>query len=310
MKFLLYTTSRGKVGNIELSRPVVWLPALLLFTSLLLAATWLGARYGSVQSPKMQSGGEGVTQWELALAEQRQELVQARKQAGDQLNALAARLGRMQAQVLRIEALGRHLTEVASLEQGEFDFDRLPARGGPFEPLAGDVLTHLDFVRVLDELSLQMNDRARQLNLLERVVAQRDLVKSVLPAGRPISRGWLSSRYGMRNDPFTGKRVMHKGLDYAGKMNTDIVATAAGVVTWASKRYGYGQLVEINHGDGYSTRYGHCDKILVKVGDRVEPGHKIALMGSSGRSTGPHVHYEVLKDGKQTDPLKYASASR
>lgn len=310
MKFLLYTTNHGRVGSIQLKRPLYWLPVSLLLTGVLLAAVWSGAHYDNSQTHQAGSGGEGVAQWELALAEQRQELVQARKQAKDQLNALTARLGRLQAQVLRIEALGQHLAEVASLEEGEFDFNQPPAQGGPSEPAVDNALTYPDFIRTLDELTLQIDDRARQLGLLETVVSQRDLGKSVLPAGRPIAKGWLSSYYGMRSDPFTGKRAMHKGVDYAGKMNSTIVATAAGVVTWASKRYGYGQLVEVNHGNGYATRYGHCDKILVKVGDRVEPGQEIALMGSSGRSTGPHVHYEVLKNGKQIDPLKYARASR
>jgi murein DD-endopeptidase MepM/ murein hydrolase activator NlpD len=103
---------------------------------------------------------------------------------------------------------------------------------------------------------------------------------------------------------------MHKGVDFAGKLGSDVFATAEGVVTWAGKRYGYGQLVEVNHGNGYSTRYGHCQEILVAVGDRVAPRQKIALMGSSGRSTGPHVHYEVLKNGRQVDPTRYVRASR
>lgn len=310
MKFLLYTTNHGRVGSVQLNRPLYWLSVLFVLTGLLLAAAWFGAHYVGLQTSAAGSGGGGVAPWELALAEQRQELKQARKQAKDQLNALTARLGRLQAQVLRIEALGQHLAEVASLEQGEFDFNQPPAQGGPSEPAVDNSLNYPDFMRALDELTQQIDDRARQLGLLETVVAQRDLGKSVLPAGRPIAKGWLSSRYGMRSDPFTGKRAMHKGIDYAGKMSSGIVATAAGVVTWASKRYGYGQLVEINHGNGYATRYGHCDKILVKVGDRVSPGQEIALMGSSGRSTGPHVHYEVLKDGRQIDPLKYARASR
>ncbi len=103
---------------------------------------------------------------------------------------------------------------------------------------------------------------------------------------------------------------MHKGIDFAGEMGSDVVATAAGVVTWAGKRYGYGQLVEINHGNGLSTRYGHCKEILVKVGDKVERSETIELMGSSGRSTGPHVHYEVLRDGRQINPTKFVQASR
>jgi len=249
-------------------------------------------------------------QWKVALAEQKQELAQARDEAQNHLNALAVRLGQMQAQMLRIEALGQRVTEVAKLSKSEFDFDQIPAQGGPAEPLETEQLSSADFIKALDELALQIDDRARQLELLEQVVSERELTDSVSPSGRPINGGWLSSYYGMRTDPFHGRREMHKGVDFAGKMGDDVVATAAGVVTWAGKRYGYGQLVEINHGNGYSTRYGHCQEILVKLGDKVEQGQAIALMGSSGRSTGPHVHYEVLQDGRQVNPAKYVRASR
>jgi murein DD-endopeptidase MepM/ murein hydrolase activator NlpD len=131
-----------------------------------------------------------------------------------------------------------------------------------------------------------------------------------VPAGRPITSGWLSSYFGIRTDPFTGKKERHKGLDFAGKLGSDVVAVASGVVTWAGRRYGYGNLVEINHGNGYSTRYGHNDKITVKVGDAVKKGQIIAKMGSTGRSTGPHVHFEVLHKGKQVDPMSYIKTAR
>ncbi len=311
MKFLLYTTTSGSAGSIQLSRPGVWIPALLALLTLLLGAAGLGYRL-ALLGPQLGSGRdtEEEPHWAAALQEQRQELAQARDAARNHLDALALRLGQMQAQMLRVEALGQRLTETANLDASEFDFDQLPARGGPAESLSGEQLSALDFIQVLDELALQIDDRARQLELLEQVVAERELKQAVSPAGRPIKKGWLSSYYGMRNDPFNGRREMHKGVDFAGKMGDDIVATAAGVVSWAGKRYGYGQLVEIAHGNGYSTRYGHCREILVKPGERVEPGQAIALMGSSGRSTGPHVHYEVLKDGRQLNPTKFVRAGR
>jgi murein DD-endopeptidase MepM/ murein hydrolase activator NlpD len=130
------------------------------------------------------------------------------------------------------------------------------------------------------------------------------------PAGRPVRKGWLSSYFGKRTDPFNGRQEMHKGLDFAGQMGSEVLATAAGVVSWAGKRYGYGQLIEINHGNGISTRYAHCERILVKVGETVKQGETIGLMGSSGRSTGPHVHYEVLKDGHQVNPTQYVRLGR
>ena len=138
----------------------------------------------------------------------------------------------------------------------------------------------------------------------------RNLQAEVIPAGRPITRGWLSSYYGMRTDPFSGRRAHHSGIDFAGKMGSDVVTVAAGVVTYSGRRSGYGNLVEINHGKGYVTRYGHNSELLVEVGETVKKGQIIAKMGSSGRSTGPHVHFEVLVNGRAVDPKKYILASK
>ena len=311
MKFLLYTTTYGKSGSIQLNRPGFWVPALVGVCGLLAGAGALGFRLASPAAPLAAHDPAGnEVHWQVALEEQKRELTQARDAAQDQLNALAVRLGQMQAQMLRVEALGQRLARQAKLDKSEFDFDQLPARGGPAEPLAEEQMNGVDFMRTLDDLALQIDDRARQLEVLEQVVSRRQLKHAVSPAGRPISKGWLSSYFGKRTDPFNGRREMHKGVDFAGQMGSGILATAAGVVTWAGKRYGYGNLVEINHGNGLSTRYGHCQDILVKVGDKVAQGQEIALMGSTGRSTGPHVHYEVLKNGRQINPAKYVRAAR
>ena len=310
MKFLLYTTKYGKSGSIQLNRPAVWVPAVLLVCAMLTGTAWFGSLFADHQPKVVVQENPADVHWQVALEEQKRELAHARGAAENQLNALAVRLGQMQAQVLRMEALGQRLTEVASLSKSEFDFDQLPARGGPTEAGDGETLGAIDFMQALDDLALQLDDRARQLEVLDRVVSRRQFKQAVSPHGRPITKGWLSSYYGKRADPFHGRQQMHKGVDFAGQMGADIVATGAGVVTWAGKRYGYGQLVEINHGNGLSTRYGHCQEILVQVGERIEQGQRIALMGSSGRSTGPHVHYEVLKNGNQVNPTKYVQTRR
>ena len=310
MKFLLYTTTHGKSGSIQLNRPGFVIPLVLSAAALLSGVASLGYLAAKASAPATLTRQGGDLHWQAALEEQKQELEQARDEAANQLNALAVRLGQMQAQMLRVEALGERVTEVANLSKSEFDFDQLPARGGPAEPVEGEQMGTVDFIQALDELASQIDDRARQFEVMEQLVSQRDLTQSVSPAGRPIVKGWLSSYYGKRTDPFNGRQAMHKGIDFAGKLGSDVVATASGVVTWAGKRYGYGQLVEINHGNGISTRYGHCQDILVKVGDRVEQGQKVALMGSSGRSTGPHVHYEVLANGRQVNPAKYVRTVR
>jgi murein DD-endopeptidase MepM/ murein hydrolase activator NlpD len=310
MNFLLYTTTYGRSGSIQLSRPAFWVPAVLVLSALIGAVGTLGYYLGGSEvSVARQPGGEGA-HWLFALNEQKQDLAQVRDEAQNHLNALAVRMGQMQAQMLRLEALGQRVAQKSKLDEFEFDFDQLPAQGGPADTADTEPLGSLNIMKALDELALQIDDRQRQMEVLEQVVSQRELKQAVSPAGRPIGEGWLSSYYGKRTDPFSGRQEMHKGMDFAGKMGSDVLATAAGVVTWAGKRYGYGQLVEINHGNDLVTRYGHAQETLVKVGDIVEPGRKIALMGSSGRSTGPHVHYEVLKNGKQINPTKYVRASR
>jgi murein DD-endopeptidase MepM/ murein hydrolase activator NlpD len=145
--------------------------------------------------------------------------------------------------------------------------------------------------------------------VLETMLMTRNLEAEVMPTGRPISRGWLSSYFGIRTDPFSGRRVHHSGVDFAGKLGSDVVAVAAGVVQYSGRRSGYGNLVEINHGKGYVTRYGHNLKNLVEVGQTVKKGEVIAKMGTTGRSTGPHVHFEVMVNGRQVNPKKYIHAS-
>lgn len=309
MKFLLHTTSYNESEAPLENRPGNYLRFLTLIAAILATAVYIGYRLGSsdLSVPAEQSA---IAEMQAKIGAQQDEIARLRENSQTNLDALAVRLGQMQSEVLRIEALGQRLAGMAKLDKAEFDFDKIPAQGGPAE--AGESLQFAqpDLGQALDELDLQLKNRARQLEVLERLVMNKELKKQLSPAGRPISSGWTSSYFGKRTDPFNGRREMHRGMDFAGKKGSDINATAAGVVSWAGKRYGYGNLVEINHGSGYSTRYGHCEKVLVKVGDKVEPGQKIALMGSTGRSTGPHVHYEVLKNGRQINPSKFIQASR
>ena len=154
-------------------------------------------------------------------------------------------------------------------------------------------------------MSAELSSRENQLLVLEDLLMNRNLQKEVKPSGRPIVSGWLSSYYGMRTHPISGKREMHKGIDFASKMSDPVIAVAKGIVTFAGTKYGYGKVVDVNHGNGYVTRYAHASRLLVSVGDTVEKGFQIAEIGSSGRSTGPHVHFEVLKNGRQVNPMKF-----
>jgi len=222
------------------------------------------------------------------------------------ITALTIKLAELQSQVLRLNALGDRLADDANIPAKEFNFNQLPASGGPVSdafPINDKTLEQL-FIEI-EHFESKINYEEKQLQMLESLSFGHHIQNNGYLSGRPIAKGWLSSYYGVRKDPFNGKPTMHKGVDFAGKENTAIIATASGVVTWASKRYGYGNLIEINHGEGLTTRYGHNKDLLVSVGDVVNKGQKIARMGSTGRSTGPHVHYEILRNNKQIDPIKF-----
>jgi len=291
--------SIGRRGAISVLLAVfLVLPALTLYT---------GYRMGFSDAKTSVLVAGGV---QGELDSQRKAIEQAKRVAEDNLNALALRLGQMQAHVIRLDALGQRLTRMAGLDDGEFDFNNPPAQGGPENTSAVQSLQVPDFVALMDNVSQQLEDRSNQLTVLESMLLNRNLQAEVIPAGRPVNSGWISSTFGMRTDPFTGRLEHHNGIDFAGKEGSDVLAVASGVVTWAGPRFGYGNLVEINHGKGYVTRYGHNEEVLVKVGDTVKKGQILSHMGSTGRSTGPHVHFEVLRNGRAVDPAKYVQAAR
>lgn len=222
--------------------------------------------------------------------------------------ALTLKLAELQSHVLRLNALGERLAEDANIPEEEFNFNHLPPSGGPMVSTQG--VSHIPLAQMLQEISAleqDINYKEKQLKLLESLSLGHHIENTGYLSGRPISKGWLSSYYGVRKDPFNGQPTMHKGVDFAGKEDSSVIATASGVVGWADDRHGYGQLIEINHADGYKTRYGHNKTLLVKVGDVVTKGQVIASMGSTGRSTGPHVHYEILRNNVQINPINYVN---
>ena len=248
---------------------------------------------------------ESMTFWQRELASQRREIGAARTSQEANFNALARRVGKLQAHMTRVNALGGRLTETAALPEGEFDFTLEPALGGPQPGTEQPSAELAEIVRNIERLTAALEDHDEQLIALETVLRERDLQAQILPTGRPVSTGWLSSGFGKRADPVSGKQEFHRGIDFAGRAGADIRAVAAGVVTWSGPRYGYGELVELNHGAGYVTRYSHNKKNLVFVGDKVERGQLVAKMGATGRATGPHVHFEVVHNGRIVNPSRY-----
>ncbi len=255
--------------------------------------------------------GSGVSIDELAgltgqLQAQRASIQTIRQENEDTLDALSIRVAQMNARMIRLDALGRRLTDMADIDDGEFDFDSNPAVGGPEEPMsAGSNIVVPEILEAMNNLGAQLSNREAQLGVLEGVLMNQNLKDRVYPQGRPVSSGWLSSYFGKRTDPFTGKPANHTGIDFAGKMGAEISTVADGVVTWSADRYGYGIMIEINHGSGYSTRYAHNSENLVSVGDEVKKGQVVALMGETGRATGPNLHFEVLHNGSRVNPVKF-----
>ena len=246
--------------------------------------------------------------WQKEVEQQRTEVADARNFAEHSLDSLALRLGALSARVVRLDALGSRLVEITKLDPAEFNFKEPPGRGGvPAQALERNKVP--DFIYALNQLDEQLQDRLPALVAVEWELMSRMLGERVYPAGRPVAEGWMSSKFGKRRDPVTGKKTLHKGVDYAGRRNTKIISVAAGVVVWSSRRHKYGNLVEVNHGGGFVTRYAHNAKNLVHVGDKVEKGQVLALMGSTGNSTGTHVHFEVLKDGKAVNPITFVKAA-
>lgn len=221
------------------------------------------------------------------------------------MTGVILKLADMQTQIQRLDALGSRLVEQAKLNPDEFSFNQMPSMGGPLDSSPVDIQVQDELLSKMTSMIEKIQNKAQELTALESIMLSHHIEEESRLEGKPISTGWLSSYYGIRKDPFNGLPSMHKGLDFAGKEGEPVLATGAGIITWSGSRYGYGNLVEIDHGDGLVTRYGHNRAVSVKIGDVVTKGQTIAELGNTGRSTGAHVHYEVIHKGKQQDPLPY-----
>lgn len=310
MDIIVVSHKRGRTWRfpLDLRHVLGWLPLVLVVVVVVSAAFSAGfLMRGFGADAGLPSAL--VSNWSEEVRLQRGALETARAEAEQNSAALARRIAQLQAHILRLDAAGQRLTEIAGLDSGEFNFDQPPAIGGPESPALAD--SGLDVLLAsLGDFERQLSDRERQFRVLEDLLLASRMQKQVKPSGWPIDGGWISSLFGVRTDPFTGRLTRHMGIDFAGRSGADVLSVAAGIVTEAGPRDGYGNLVEINHGNGYTTRYGHNSKLLVAAGDKVSKGQRIAKMGSSGRSTGPHVHFEVLFNGNLVDPEQYIHAAR
>ena len=227
------------------------------------------------------------------------------------LSGMMGRVSLLQSHVMRLDALGSRLAEMAQVDDIEFGIEHPPGLGGPHNLSDGGSreLSDYDFLISLNRLEQALEDRQDKLLAMETMLMGRSLRESTLPQGNPAEGGWFSSLFGYRTNPISGNKEFHLGVDLAGRSGMAVTSIASGIVTWSGPNQGYGNMVEISHGNGYVTRYAHNKENLVNVGERVEKGQMIALMGSTGRSTGAHVHFEVVRNGRHINPHSYISSN-
>ena len=286
----------------EEGRRVVSVLLIMLALSMFMIGRWSAPTTVLIQQTKAEM--------RLEIRQQQEMLHQLALDQESNINALAARLAELQAASTRLDALGERLVQLGQLDPEEFNFNQPPPVGGP-EMMINDGHSNItDLSQSISRLSQILNSQFARLDALQLLLLDRNLEQERTPAGWPVSSGWISSGFGERNDPFTGKKARHNGLDFAGIKGSEVVAVASGAVIWSGTRQGYGKLLEIDHGNGYVTRYAHNDELLVKDGDSITAGQEIAKMGATGRASSPHVHFEVLHKGKAVNPYKFVKQAR
>lgn len=300
MNVILVSAKLAKGKTVALSHPQVMamMAALLVFPLLLaMVFTYLLLFHAAdIPHPYLQS---------LVLSAQRTEGAKNQAYLRENLNAMAVKLGQMQAHVLRLDSLGERLAKLTGISKQEFGFGKPPGQGGAESAKPSRDLSMKEFNQQLDRLMKDLENRSDQLGLMEVMVVQQQATKVAMPTARPVSVGWYSSNFGYRIDPFTGKRALHEGVDFMADVGTPIYAAGGGIVVYSDSYAGYGNMIEIDHGNGLISRYAHTSKIFTKVGDVVMKGQKIGLVGNTGRSTGPHLHFEVRFRGAPQNPEHY-----
>jgi murein DD-endopeptidase MepM/ murein hydrolase activator NlpD len=246
---------------------------------------------------------------QLISAVMRDRMAQEEQYLRDNVSKMAKMVGEMQARLMRLDALGERVSKLAGIRPEEFAFREIPGMGGP-EPISSRPLTLAELQIQAHAVAKGLDARTDYMNVVESELLANAARVALLPRDAPLVEGFVGSGFGMRTDPFTGEMTMHTGVDFAAPVGTPIFAAAGGVVEAAERHPEYGNLVRIDHGNGLSTWYAHTSRFLVKAGDIVRKGQQIALVGATGRATGPHLHFEVRVNGTPQNPLKYLAGAK
>ena len=305
MQVILISSRLAKARSLTLSLRHVFVSfalAAAVLVCLTAATYWLSLRFAvDLKIPL-------VTQ--LVLAAQQGEAERSREFMQQNLNAMAVKIGEMQAQLTRLDALGERLSSMAGIKPQEFRFFEAPGLGGAQSTtMPPQNLTLMQFNEKVTMLSRQMESRTDMLGLLEAQLFEQAVKKKAMPTMMPVSAPFNASGFGYRIDPFSGQQAMHEGIDFITDAGTPVVAAAGGVVQFAGFHPQYGNMIDIDHGNDLVTRYAHLSKVLVKEGDLLQRGRRIADSGSTGRSTGPHLHFEVRFRGAAQNPSRFLLAT-
>lgn len=282
-----------------------------LLTGAVLTCAGIGAAVAlAVASPRDRALAD-IKRLNEEITRQNTQLGGVRKDAQRDIDALAMKLGELQAQSTRLNALGERLAQAGKLDDGEFNFDQAPGVGGVEDSADGSAYALPQALNAsIDQLAGQFDSQQAQLSALQSLLLDARVESALRPAGMPVEGGYISSYFGGRPDPFSGHSARHTGIDISTPTGTPVLAVAEGMVTFAGVRSGYGDVIEIDHGNGYMTRYAHNSKLVVRPGQRVHVGDVVARAGSTGRSTGSHVHFEVWYKGNVVNPLAYVRNHR
>jgi murein DD-endopeptidase MepM/ murein hydrolase activator NlpD len=309
MQIILVPRNNTLPRTFDLGRRPLRSRAALFALAAMLGFAGLGAAVAlAVASPRDHALAQ-IRHLKQQVRQQNAQLGGVREDSQRQLNALAVKLGQLQAQSTRINALGERLAEVGKLDDGEFNFDQPPAIGGVEDGAHTAYPLPPTLDASIQQLAGQFQNQQTQLSALQSLLLDAKLDSNLKPTGMP-AQGYISSYFGTRPDPFDGQRARHTGIDIAVPLGSAVHAVAEGMVVYAGERSGYGNVVEIDHGNGYMTRYAHNSALLVHPGERVRVGQEIAMAGSTGRSTGPHVHFEVWYKGGVVNPLAFVRKQR
>jgi len=240
---------------------------------------------------------------ETRVAEQEQEMRKTRNYVRQHLDVLGSRIGGLQAQVSRINAVEMRIAEASGITLDDFQFDQEPAIGGASS--GNQASEQIDIENAILAIEKELSQRESEIAAVDFLLSRNNLKSQQTPAGWPVKGGWVSSNFGSRMHPISGRKQFHRGVDIPGKLGAHVLAVADGVVTKSKKSGNYGWMVEVDHGDNYTTLYSHNRKNLVQVGETVLKGQPLGEVGSTGLSTGPHVHFEVSKDGRRINPVRY-----